>query len=661
MRLAAAAAASGLAGLAATSWTALTLAELGHFTAIVPIAVFPVVAALCFRWLRRGRPDGTRAIEPEDVAAVAIACATLLLTLPPDETLLGGQDPGVYVHTAAAVARSGSLRIDAPDLATFGKDGRQLLFRKLGQVYMPFQGMFELPDGRLAPQFYHLYPSLMAVAWAIGGVRAALAVNPLLNVAAVIALYALAAMLLGRRWALAAALVHALGTAQLRQAKFPTAEMATQLFLLGGMALLAAALREDDPEPALAPLAGASLGMAALARYDSVMFLVPLAVVLLWGMGPAGKSRPVLLALGTTGVLWCQSSVHQRAFSPYYQPVGGLVGAASIAAALGLAALLLLRRSAAGRRFREAISRRETALRVAAAAALCSWVLFGWLVRPRLAGGGRVGHLFRLLSDGLPFQGIFALLSGPESVNMLYLVDVLGALGLVAAVGGVCALVVTRRGLWESAWLAASSAALVVLTLDVFHDHFLMWVSRRFVPAVVPLASVGIAAAAASLARRPRGNPRVLAAAAAALVVAAVALNAGAIGAMAREREWPGLVDWSRRLAAVVPPDAELYSDQPGFAAAARFVLGRKAYELGGPNERRRERLLGLMRRRAKGGAEVLFLTEGRAGEQPPPGLAPVGSLPLASSTILGTRRGVPRETRPRGGDFVLYRVLPPS
>jgi hypothetical protein len=598
-------------------------------------------------------------VHHEDWIAVLIACATLTLTLPPDEMILGGQDPGVYVHTAAAVARSGSLRIDAPDLATFGKDGRQLLFRKLGSVYMPFQGMFELPDGRLAPQFYHLYPCLMAVAWALGGVRAALAVNPLLNVAAVLALYALAAALLGRRWALAAALVHALGTGQLRQAKFPTSEMATQLFLLAGVALLAAALRDEDPQPALAPLAGASLGMAALARYDSVMFLVPLALVLLVGMGPAGRSRPVLVALGTTGVFWLQSWLHQRSFSPYYQPVGGLVGAASAAAAVALAAFLLLRRTAAGRRLWEAVSRRETALRYAAAAALCAWVLFGWFVRPRLAGGGRVEHLFRTVTGGLPFQGIFALLSGPEAVNMLYLADLLGALGLVAAASGICALIVTRRGLWESAWLAASAAALAVLTLDVFHDHFLMWVSRRFVPVVLPLAAVGTAAAAALVARWPRGNPRVSAAAGAGLLAAVLALNAGPIGAMAREREWPGLVAWTRSLGAAVPPGAELYCDQPGFAAAARFVLGRNAYELAGPNERRRQRLLGLMRRRAKAGGPVFFLTQGKFDNPRAAGLEPVGPLPLASSAIPGSRRGVPLATRPRGADFVLYRVLP--
>ena len=162
-----------IAGLVAMSWTALSLAEFGRFTAVLPIAAFPVAAVFAFRMLTRGRGTGAApGLAREDLLAVGIACATLLLTLPPDEHLLGGFDPGVYVQTAAAVARSGSLLIDQPDLAALGAEERALLFRRVGNVYMPFQGMFLLADGRIAPQFYHLYPCLMAVAWSVGGVRA---------------------------------------------------------------------------------------------------------------------------------------------------------------------------------------------------------------------------------------------------------------------------------------------------------------------------------------------------------------------------------------------------------------------------------------------------------------------------------------------------------
>jgi len=661
MRLAAVVGTSLVAGLAATSWTALTLAEFGRFTAVLPIVAFPIAAFFVFRLLTRYRSTGAApGFAREDLLAVGIACATLLLTLPPDENILGGFDPGVYVHTAAAVARSGSLLIDQPDLAAVRPRERGLLFRKLHTVYMPFQGVFLLPDGRIAMQFYHLYPCLMAVAWSLGGLRAALLVNPLLNVAAVLALYALASQLLGRRWALAAALLHALAAAQIRQAKFPTAEMATQLFLLAGAALLARATLEDDPPPLLAPLAGTTLGMAVLTRYDTILFLVPLAVVLLWGMGPAGKTRPALAVLGTAAVFAAQSWLHQQFLSPYYKPVGGLVGGFLAIFAITVPAVLLLRRTGVWRRLEEGFLRREKALRVAFAAALCFWVLFGWFIRPRLGGQGRIGQLFHSFVDDPPLPKLAALLSGPESGNMLYLVDIFGVLGIVAALVGISALILTRRRLWETAWLAASTGVMVILTVNVFHDHFLMWVSRRFVPVVVPLASIGVAAAAALIARARRDRPPALAFAGVALVAAVLWLNADATRAMAREREWPGLIGWSENLANAVPMDAELYSDQPGFAAAVRFVHGRKAYELS-ENRKHRKRLLPLMRRRAAAGATVLFLTQQKIADPRAAGLDPVGQFPLISYKLRDTRRGVPTSIKSRGANFVLYRFSPAS
>ena len=344
------------AGVAATAWTALTLAEFGRFVAIVPILAFPAAAAAVFALLSGGRAPGSHRPRPRRTCSPSASPAPpSFLTIPADELILGGQDPGVYLHIAASVARTGSLILDEPDLAALTGEERQLVSRNHLGFYEPFPGMYLRPDGRISPQFYHLFPSLMAVAWSIGGIRAALLVNPLLNVAAILALYAVASLLLGRRWALAAALLHALAAAQLRQAKFPTAELMTQFFLLAGVALLALATLEEAPPRALAPLAGSMLGMAMLTRYDTILFLVPLAVALLWGMGPARLTRPVVAALGTMALFCVQSWLHQQYVSPFYQPLGGLVGGYLAAAALLVAALLLARRTGAWRRLEAGI------------------------------------------------------------------------------------------------------------------------------------------------------------------------------------------------------------------------------------------------------------------------------------------------------------------
>lgn len=660
MRFNASVGAALAAGVAATAWTALTLAEFGRFVAVVPILAFPVMTIATFALLSRGRIDKeSPAATALDLLAVCIACATLFFTIPPDEILLGGQDPGVYVHIAASVARTGSLILEEPDLAVLTEEEQGLVSRIWPDALEPFPGMYLRPDGRISPQFYHLFPSLMAVGWSIGGIRAALLVNPLLNVAAILALYAVATLLLGRRWALAAALLHALAAAQLRQAKFPTAELMTQFFLLAGVALLAAATLEDSPPRALAPLAGATLGMAILTRYDTILFLVPLAAVLLWGMGPARRTRPVVAALGTLALVCIQSWLHQQHLAPFYQPLGGMVGRSLAVAALLIPAFLLVRRTGAWRRLGEGLRQRESMLRVAAATLLFLWVLFGWLVRPGLAGQGRIGRLFRLLAGDPPHSGFAQLLSGVESGNMLYLVDLLGTLGLLAAVAGIATLVVSRRQLWETAWLAASLAVLTVFTFNVFHDHFLMWVSRRFIPVVIPLASIGIAAAAAFIAGVRPGRSPLFAGAGVALVAAVIWFNAGATSAMASGREWPGLIAWYEQFEQTVPEGAVVYSDQAGFAAPLRFISGHRSYELPVRTAQRIELLIALMRRKAAGGREILYLSQQPFENPSARGLVPLGSYPLRSSMLPNGRRGVPVGTKYRGADFVLYRVQP--
>jgi hypothetical protein len=659
VRPAAALAAALAAGLGATAWTAFTLAELGWFTAAVPLLAFPCAALPVYLRLARprGAGGGGPAFAPQELLAAAIACATLLLSLPADEYILGGIDPGVYVHTAAAVARKGSLAVSEPDLAALTAEEHELVARhQVGQTD-PFPGMRLLPDGRLMPMFYHLYPSLMGVAWALGGLKAALLVNPLLGAGAVLAVYALATALLGPWWGLAAACVHALSPAQIWQAKFPTAEMLTQLLLVSGAALLAAATRDEARPRLLAVLAGALTGLAALARYDTILYLVPFAAVLAWSLGrPGSGSRPAALALGTAGLFAAHAWIHQRFLAIHYRPLGPMVGRALVASAVAYAALLLVRRTAPWRAVAAAVAGREGHLRAAAAALPALWVLFGWFVRPRLGGQGRVGHLFSLLAGNPPASPLARFLSGVASRDQLFLVHVLGPAGICVALAGIAALVLGRRRLWESAWLSASCFVLLVFSVDIFNDRFLMWASRRYIPVVIPLASIAIAAAGAWLAGRRWLRGPLLPAAGALLVAGVVASGAGGALAMAREHEWPGLSAWYLSLEKAIPQGAVVYSDQPGFAAPLRFIWGKRSFELVKRSPERIGALLELMRRKAAG-ADVLYLSQQAFASPAQEGLVPLGSFPLRSSILAGGDKGVPTRTMYRGGDFVLYRV----
>ena len=129
---------------------------------------------------------------------------------------------------------------------------------------------------------------------------------------------------------------------------------------------------------------------------------------------------------------------------------------------------------------------------------------------------------------------------------------------------------------------------------------------------------------------------------------------------MARGREWPGLIAWFERFEKAVPADAVLYCDQPGLRRAAAVHLRASGVRTAGANRPERiEQLIALMRRKAADGREVLYLSQQTFENPAASGLVPLGSYPLRSTMLNTARRGVPTGTKPRGADFVLYRVQP--
>jgi 4-amino-4-deoxy-L-arabinose transferase-like glycosyltransferase len=597
------------------------------------------------------------------------------MTLPPSEWLVGGWDPGVYVHTAAGLARGGSLRLEHPDLAAMGADGRAVLGREFRGNWEPFAGMRMTPDGWISPQYYHAYPVLMAMVWPFGGAKAALLVNPLLNVLCIVAMYSLAASLIGRKWALVASVALALSPAQVWQARFATSEMLTQLLLLGGVALLVISIENSRiPE---AVVGGAALGLALMTRYDAVMFAVPLFMVLLWGLRRPSVRRPVFAALTAAGLAGIHCFAHARFLAPFYRPAighltSGLLFAAAASACILCAAMLLSRRpGAAGPGlFDEGDSRWSRVLRLAAAGVFACWFVFSWYVRPRLAVEGRVLALCVSIFPGIRDARWFAELAGRDAGNILYLASLAGRAGLVVASAGIVYLIMKVRALSAVAWLSASCAVLAMLMMRIYHEPFMMFASRRLVPVVVPLLAVGTAAACAaaeSLLLRARPG---LARAAWLLFPVAVCAVLPSTAAMARNREWPGLGAWLDALVARVPADARVVSDQPGFAAPLRFIYGLEAYEVSDIRRVRKSSpeaggsdagaVLARALEKAGGDGPLFLLTT----SEPPPEVAArsrlEATLPLESQIQASARHSVPAGVRPRGGLFRLYRVGQP-
>ena len=651
-----------VAGLLAALWCGLILAEFNRFAAWPALCAAVIAGAAVWRHFSRlsleqtaheGRPRWLWAVA-------ALAMLSLTVTLPPSEFILGGWDPGVYVHTAAVLARDGELLQIAPDLAALDAESRTLIGRQGQNAWEPFLGMRMLPDGRISPQFYHLYPVLMALLWACGGVRAALLVNPLLNVISIVVMYLWACRWVRPRWAFVAALLLALNPAQVWQAGFATAELLAQCLLLIGLVMTGRALSEKTGKPMDALLAGAAIGLMMLAKYEAILFVVPFSLVLLAGLRDRSQRRQLSILLGTLAVLGVHAGVHQIFFSPLYHPMGnwvvpGLAAAGVAALLIGVAALLFPRRLAAD------ISGERGGmlwLRLTVLAGFAAWVFFAWYIRPHLTVDGRVLALFTRLVPGANEAHWFAFLAGRNARNFWYLKSLFGTAGLLAALAGVGVLLVRTRTIWRTAWLAASLGMLVALMTQVSHEPFMMFVARRMVPVILPLLCLGGAALCDRCEWVLRKHPR--AGVLAGVLVLAVSL-AGTFGGtlyLATQREWPGLVNWYDQLADRIPREALVYSDQPGFAAPLRFMYGIPAYEVRAMAPGQRTDPLPMMMNAAQQHA-VFWLTQSAIPEAYTAYAEPTVTQPLRSVILGTTPHTLPRYIRARGGDFTLYRIVP--
>jgi 4-amino-4-deoxy-L-arabinose transferase-like glycosyltransferase len=643
-----------VAGIMAVSWASFSLAEAGLFGAPMAILVGAAAAGAVLILLRRRRISFPGAPA---AAALLIAFASLWGSLPPGEFILGGWDPGVYIHTAASISRTGALRAPVPDLAALSPDERRIFDKSPEDISQPFRGIWVPPDGRMSPQFFHLYPSLMAVGFSLAGLRGALCVNPLLNIGCILGFFLLASRFFDRRWALAATLLFAANPGQVWQSRFPTAEMLTQFLLLAGFVLLGET-ESGRPRPLEGLLAGLAFGLAMLCRYDTVMILAGVAAVLALS-APGHRRRANLLWVATGAALpIVHAAVHSRLVNPWYLPMGSATGAAAAVVAGAIVAWLV-----AARFLPTATRRVEGLVPAAAALGLAAWSLFAWFVRPRLAASpdlaGRIaGRLARL---GL--ARLEPLVRGPESSNFLFLVSLLGVVGTTLAILGAATLIARGGSAWRRAWLYGSLGVTLLLTVNVFHDHFMMWVSRRFVPVALPFLCLAAAAGAREVARwTERAFPRAGRAAGPLLVAAVLAGTLPASLFLGSTPEWPGLAAWFEDVDRRLPAGALVITDQPGFAAPLRFVWGRPALEL-----RRREApfydmVAEHLARPARRGEPVYLLSQARLPEALERLVGMPGTpVPLKSSMVANAPWRIPTGTIFRGGDFVLYRVREPG
>ena len=528
--------------LAVVGWVSLGLAHLGAHSGVAVLLLSAVLVTVVVTVARRG----VRLRLDLAGLAVALGCAAVAaaLTMPGFSYGVSDKDPGGYVSHALSISRTGDYALTDPVLATAAQDPTFPV--QLTSPGARFSGVWvrDASTGRIVPQFFHLWPSLLATSYDLGGRTALLATVPLMGVVSVLALCALlrrvGEALLSRRGGLLAAgaggLLLATNMLQVWQSRYPTTEVLAQALYVGALLGVVVALQVGW-RPA-AGLAGLLVGVGWLNRADGlllVMLAVGLGAALLalrrWD-GRAGWAAAGLAVVAPHAALQAYDLALNYSLAndvPSLRLVVGLV-VGCVLAALLLRALPLERAV-------QVVLRRQVlvgALVVVSAGVLLT---LGFL-RPRLFGEAFLDYNGRVVRSY--DEQILARLAWFVSLP-----------GFALALAGV-AVAALRR--WRAVVWTVVLPTLLLLPLYGYtarNSTRLLWWTRRYVPTVLPGLVVLIALALAFfLVWRYRGRLLTAVPAAAALAGLLVFSLSQSVPLRGHD-EWRGSFEVSARIAAV--------------------------------------------------------------------------------------------------------------
>jgi 4-amino-4-deoxy-L-arabinose transferase-like glycosyltransferase len=461
--------------LVLSGWVGLLLAELGRFSGVHLGAVMAILTAagvLALRKhlsLRKGRVD-----LPELVVALGLLGFTIVVYYPPHEHLLGGRDPGIYVNAGFHLAREGNLVYTDSVVQSVPREDRALFFVDKDVPdwsYLRYQGfLMENPDtAKVVPHGLHLYPAWIGVASSLFEMKAGLYATPFFAMMGAIGWFLALRRLFGFEVAAWAAAILTVFQIQVWFARFPNSEVVVQF--LYATSLLFFFFAEERRSRLAGLLGGVALGSTFLARMETILFLVPLALFYGWKRLRREFEMPELSFLAGFVVVVVHAALHDRFVSMAY--VSNIFGRhywRLVAENIWLIVIAGIVLFAIADRLVVTISERyfdfvrSNRFRAAAAGVLCALAFYAYFVRPYWHG------------PRTAFQDAEAFLR-----MGWYLYPV----GLALAVAGAMFLLVRAKKSQVLFLLVGLTFCLFFFyKVRVWHDHY--FAMRRFVPVILP-------------------------------------------------------------------------------------------------------------------------------------------------------------------------------
>jgi hypothetical protein len=533
---------------------------------VADIVVLAACAIVARGRLRLGR--AAKRVTCTALVPIALVALGIWRFFPPSEYIIGGKDPGTYINEGVQIAQRGALVIHDPVVASVPPFARDLFFPSYHTTdydSLRFMGFFvqDVERGTVVGQFPHLFPASIAIGYGIDGLTGARRTVGVWAILGLLAVYFAGARLAGRAVGAAAAGLLALHVITVWFAKYPNAEVVMQALLFA--ALLANARAHVDGDPFFAPVAGALLGLLLFLRFDVVLGIMGVAAGLALGAFSGQRARPSFVAtfvvVAGAAVAYLLGPLRAYAAGPilFLQTLPTWESWALIMVALTALALLAL-----SWRLPEGIKALGPWVPIAIVAG--TWVLAVYAL------------IFRHQAGKLAIHDAEALRT---FTNWYFTLP-----ALIAALIGLALL--SRRFFRDPALISTVVifACFLFYKIRIVPNHF--WMTRRFLPVILPGALIFASTAVLSGVRLPRtltGSTRT------ALRVLFIVLLAGYYVRVSRpvvqHTEYSGLIPKLEQLAKTIGDDdlviaesRDTGSDVHVLALPLAYIYGRNVLVL---------------------------------------------------------------------------------
>ncbi|TGK07111.1 hypothetical protein EHO59_03105 [Leptospira semungkisensis] len=209
------------------------------------------------------------------ILAVFLSITVFLYFFFPTEFVLGGRDPGVYSISAVQISKTGGLQIYDPLLKEVKEVVGDSILSSYPGIYSNFELGLSKELGSLTIQFYHLFPSYLALGYDLGGMQGLFRVNSFFGILSLCFVFLITKRILGSIGGIVSAALFAWNPAEIWSVRIPLSEPVSQFLILFSFYSIYKIIYKKNEFLLFWP--GILLGLNSFNRVDGLVLLPALA------------------------------------------------------------------------------------------------------------------------------------------------------------------------------------------------------------------------------------------------------------------------------------------------------------------------------------------------------------------------------------------------